>query len=48
MSQIFLDLQIFLALEGVYCPFSLMDADMDMGGNEPTKIACPCPIRTSL
>ena len=25
----------------------MMDADMDMGGNEPTKIARPCPIRTS-
>ena len=25
----------------------MMDADMDMGGNEPTKIARPCLIRTS-
>ena len=35
-------------LEGVYRSISMMDADMDMGGNEPTKIARPCPIRTSL
>ena len=27
------------SLEGVYRSILMMDADMDMGGNEPTKIA---------
>ncbi len=31
----------------MHSPFLLMDADMDMGGSEPIKIARPCLIRTS-